>query len=185
MAKSKEPGGVYQLKITLKDVQPAVWRRVQLLDCSLADLHGGIQTAMGWDGDHLHEFEIARERYGEPDPDGMTECRDEAKTKLSQIVARGTKKFTYTYDFGDNWEHTIQVEKTLPPEPGVHYPRCIAGERACPPEDCGGARGYEDFQEAIRNPNHPEHEEVSDWIGGEFDPEKFDMAAVNKRLARK
>src|ERR1700686_4852947 len=102
MAKTKEPAQVYQLKITLRDIKPPVWRRVLVKDCTLVKLHGVIQTCMGWDGSHLHAFEIGGEQYGEPDPDGMMETEDERKVKLSRVVTGGIKKFTYTYDFGDN-----------------------------------------------------------------------------------
>jgi pRiA4b ORF-3-like protein len=182
MAKAKEPGQIYQLKITLKDIQPPIWRRVQVTDCSLARLHDVIQICMGWDGYHMHAFEAGGEEYGEPDPDGMMEHQDSRRVKLSQLVAQGIKKLTYTYDFGDNWEHVIQIEKTPPPEPGAHYPRCIEGKRACPPEDCGGPWGYAEFLEAVKNPEHPEHEERLEWVGDEFDPEAFDPQAVNEQL---
>ena len=112
----------------------------------------------------------------------MMETEDERKVKLSQVVARGHKKFSYVYDFGDNWDHTILVEKVLPAEAGVRYPRCTAGKRACPPEDCGGAWGYVDFLDAIKNPKHEQHAGMLEWIGGEFDPEAFDIEAVNEGL---
>src|SRR5207302_231955 len=105
------------------------------------------------------------------------------KMKLSQIVQAGVKKFTYVYDFGDNWRHIIQVEKVLEPAPKVKYPHCVKGSRAGPPEDCGGAWGYGSFLEAIQNPGHAEHEEMLEWIGGEFDPEAFDLDALNEELA--
>src|SRR3954451_3319534 len=107
------------------------------------------------------------------------ETEDERTVRLSQVVGGGIKTFTYTYDFGDNWEHTIQVEKTPAAEPGVRYPRCLAGKRACPPEDCGGPWGYGDFLEAVRNPEHEQPEDMKEWVGGEFDPEAFDIEAVN------
>jgi hypothetical protein len=182
MAKTKEPAQIYELKITIQDIKPPIWRRVQVTDCSLAKLHDIIQTCMGWDGCHLHAFEIGGEQYGEPDPDGMMETEDERKAKLSQVVARGFKKFSYVYDFGDNWDHIIQVEKVLPAEPGVRYPRCMDGKRACPPEDCGGPWGYGDFLEAIHNPEHAEHEDMLEWVGSKFDPEKFNIEAVNRKL---
>jgi hypothetical protein len=182
MAKAKGPGVVYQLKITLRDIKPPVWRRVQIKDCTLSQLHDIIQTCMGWDGYHLHSFEIGGEQYSEPDPDGMMDVEDERKVKLSQVVAGGIKKFSYTYDFGDNWEHVVQVEKVLDPEAGVRYPRCIVGKRACPPEDCGGPWGYTEFVAAILDPKHERHEELLEWVGGEFDPEKFDIEAVNEAL---
>ncbi len=185
MAKSKTGGQVYQLKITLRDTKPPVWRRLQVKDCTLAKLHAIIQTCMGWEGYHLHEFEIGDERYGDPRQwQGEMEVGNEGKVKLSRLVAHGVKKFSYVYDMGDNWDHTIQVEKVLPveAEPGVRYPRCIAGKRACPPEDCGGPWGYGEFVEAIQNPQHEQHEELLEWVGGEFDPEAFDIEAVNEAL---
>jgi hypothetical protein len=187
MAKAKADGQVYQLKITLRYVKPPVWRRVQVTDCTLAKVHDVIQTCMDWDDYHLHEFDVGEERYGDPqqwqdDFGGVMEVGNEGKVKLSQLVAQGVKKFTYVYDMGDNWEHTIQVEKVLDAEPGVRYPRCVAGKRACPPEDCGGPWGYADFLEAIQNPKHEQHEELLEWIGGEFDPEAFDVEAVNEEL---
>ena len=91
-------------------------------------------------------------------------------------------RFTYDYDFGDGWEHVLEVEKVLLPQKGVRYPVCLDGARACPPEDVGGMGGYEEFLKAIRDPNHPEHEEYLDWIGGNFDPEQFDLDEVNDIL---
>ena len=182
MAEAKSAGEVYQLKVTLKNITPPVWRRLQVQDCTLAKLHDILQTCMGWENAHLHAFEVGGVEYSEPDPSGALEMRDGRKVKLSKVMAGGVKKFTYTYDFGDTWEHVIEVEKTLPAEPGVRYPRCTDGKRACPPEDCGGPWGYGDFLAAIQNPKHEEHEELLEWIGGEFDPEKFTVEAVNKRL---
>jgi hypothetical protein len=187
MGKPKVPAQVYQLKITLQHIKPPIWRRVQVKDCTLAKLHDIIQTCMGWDDYHLHEFDIGNERYGDPaqwrdDFGGELEVINEGKIKLSQLVARSVKKFTYVYDVGDNWGHTIQMEKVLAPEAGVRYPCCIAGKRSCPPEDCGGPWGYGDFLDAIQNPRHERHEELLEWVGGEFDPEAFDMEAVNKEL---
>jgi hypothetical protein len=182
MAKTKDPGIVYQLKITLRDTKPPIWRRVQVKDCSLGKLHDIIQNCMGWTNSHLHSFEVGGEEYGAPDPDGMMEVQNESRVKLSQIAGQGFKKFTYTYDFGDNWQHLIEVEETLPAEPGVHYPRCVAGKRHCPPEDCGGAWGYGDFLKKIQDPKHPERKEMLEWVGGEFDPEEFDVEAVKGEL---
>jgi Plasmid pRiA4b ORF-3-like protein len=182
MAKSKAADQVYQLKITLREIKPPVWRRVQVKDCTLTKLHDIIQTCMGWNGYHLHAFDIGGEQYSEPDPDGMMEAEDERKVKLSRVAAQGFKKFSYTYDFGDSWDHIIQVEKVQDAEAGVHYPHCIDGKRACPPEDCGGVWGYGDFLEAIQNPKHERHEEMLEWVGGEFDPEAFDIEAVNEEL---
>ena len=93
-------------------------------------------------------------------------------------------RFDYEYDFGDQWMHQLIVEERFPPEQGVKYPICVAGQRACPPEDCGGPWGYSDFVEAISNPDHRGHEEMLEWVGGEFDPERFDLESVNKKLRR-
>jgi hypothetical protein len=179
---TKKQATVYQLKITLADIKPPVWRRIEVKDCTLTILHEIVQTVMGWDGYHLWAFEIGGEQYGE-DPEGEMEMTIARKVKLSQIVQAGLKKFRYTYDFGDNWDHVIQVEKVLEADPKVKYPRCVKGSRACPPEDCGGAWGYGDFLEAVQNPKHKSHEEMLEWVGGEFDPEAFDIEAVNKELA--
>jgi hypothetical protein len=182
MARTKQAAVVYQLKVTLKNVRPPIWRRVQVHDCSLAGLHDVLQVSMGWSNSHLHAFEVGGEQYGEPGPMEEVEGHDEARTKLSQVVAEGFKKFTYTYDFGDSWDHVIEVEEALPAEAGVRYPCCTAGKRACPPEDCGGPWGYADFLAAVGDPNHPEHADMLEWIGGAFDPEAFDLSAVNKEL---
>ncbi len=182
MAKAKTPAQIYTLKITLANIKPPIWRRVQVKECTLARLHDIIQTCMGWSNSHLHAFEVGGEEYGEPDPEGMLEQEDDCKLKLGQIVSMGLKRFRYTYDFGDCWDHTIQIEKVLAPDAGVVYPHCVAGKRACPPEDCGGAWGYGTFLEAIQNPKDPEHETMLDWVGGKFDPEAFDIDDVNKQL---
>ena len=181
-------GTVYQLKITLNDIRPPIWRRVQTKDCTLGCLHDIIQAVMGWDDYHLHEFEIGPQRYGAPEQweddiwGDEPEMGNERKVKLGQLVEQGVKKIRYQYDMGDSWWHTITVEKTLAAEAGIRYPRCIAGARACPPEDCGGPWGYGDFVEAIQNPKHERHEEQLEWIGGDFDPEAFDLEAANEEL---
>jgi hypothetical protein len=176
---------IYQLKITLRESRPPVWRRVQVAgDATLYKLHEIIQVVMGWGNYHLHEFVIEEERYGEPYPDYDFEVEDEKKVKLSDVVLGEGDRFIYVYDFGDNWEHEIKVEKALPPEPGIKYPRLLKGKRACPPEDVGGVWGYEEFLEAIRDPGHPEHKEMLEWIGGEFDPDEFDKDEINRALRK-
>jgi hypothetical protein len=180
---SKQPAVVYQLKIQLRDIRPPIWRRVQVKDCTLAKLHNIIQVCLDWTNSHLHDFEVGEERYGEPDPEGMMEYdADERRVKLSQLVARGIKKFVYVYDFGDHWTHVLQIEKVLPAESGVSYPRCMTGKRAGPPEDCGGPWGYTDLLSILRDPAHASHEEMSDWVPEGFDPETFDLALINEEL---
>jgi len=176
---------IYQIKVTLKGCKPPIWRRLLVpSDVTLADLHQIIQAAMGWWDYHLHQFNIGGIFYGEPHPDygGWIKMRDEQEFRLNQVVPGAKSRFTYEYDFGDSWVHMILVEKVLPPEPGQAYPVCIEGRRARPPEDVGGVWGYADFLEAIQDPEHPEHEAYLEWVGGEFDPEAFDLDEVNAAL---
>jgi hypothetical protein len=175
---------VYRLKITLKHFKPPIWRRVLVTsDITLNDLHWIIQVAMGWTNSHLHQFRIGPAYYSDP-AFGLDGVRDECQTELGDVITREKLRFVYEYDFGDGWQHEILVEKILPAEAGETYPKCMAGQRACPPEDCGGVWGYGHFLEAIRHPDHPEHEDMLEWIGGSFDPEQFDLEHVNKRLRR-
>jgi hypothetical protein len=187
MAKTKSATDalIYQIKVTLEDSKPPIWRRLLVRsDLTLADLHGIIQAAFGWWDYHLHMFIIGETYFGVPDPDydGFLEMHDERKLRLHQIARREGFKFRYEYDFGDSWLHQVLVEKILPPEPAQDYPRCIKGRRACPPEDVGGIWGYYDFLEAIQDPEHEEHGEYLEWVGGEFDPEAFDLDEVNQAL---
>lgn len=174
---------VYQLKITLKDVKPPIWRRVLVLDCSLAELHDVIQVAMGWGNCHLYEFEAGGVHYGDAEIMDDLEMEDADEVRLSQVAPEAKAKLFYTYDFGDDWRHDVLVEKILPIEEGRAYPACIDGKRAGPPDDVGGAWGYMEFAVAIRDPAHEQYEEFMEWAG-EFDPEAFDLEAVNKELGR-
>jgi hypothetical protein len=185
-AKSAADVPIYQIKVTLEDSKPPIWRRLQVRsDITLGDLHTIIQAAMGWWDYHLHQFIVGETYYGVPDPDydSYMEMRDEEDVTLGQVAPREGLKFRYEYDFGDSWLHQVLVEKALPPEPGQSYPVCIKGRRACPPEDVGGMWGYYGFLEAIRDPDHEEHEEYLEWIGGAFDPEEFDLDGVNEALS--
>jgi len=179
---------IYQLKVTLRYTRPPIWRRLLVpAGLTLADFHDVLQEAMGWDNSHLHEFRIGKKRFGKSDPSdrlmGLDPIGNERTTHLFIALGKVGAKAIYTYDFGDSWEHTIVVEKVLPPEPGVAYPVCLGGKLHGPPEDCGGIPGYYNLLEAIRDPNHPEHEELLDWVGAEFDPEEFSVDDVNRRLA--
>ncbi len=177
---------VYQFKVTLSDIRPPIWRRIQVPEnYTFWDLHVAIQDAMGWADYHLHKFTIFSLREGEeveigiPNPDwNETEVLHDRKQKIADYFALENREAEYVYDFGDYWEHIIMLEKILPREKGVKYPLCIKGKRACPPDDCGGAPGYEEFLDAIKNPKHEQHKEMLDWIGGRFDPEDFDVKKV-------
>jgi len=183
--KTPDEGTIYQIKVTLKGSKPPIWRRILVPgSVTLAKLHDILQVTMGWTDSHLHQFDVRGTYYGEPHPEYFHEVRDERRVRLDQIVTGEGFRFIYEYDFGDSWEHDLLVEKILPPDPGRQYPVCIKGKGACPPEDVGGIWGYYDFLEAIRDPKHEEHEDYLEWIGGEFDPEAFDLEAVNAELAR-
>lgn len=179
---------IYQLKILLLGSAPPIWRRFSVSsDMKLGKLHQVIQIVMGWTNSHMHQFKKGKIYYGttyQDDFDGMPETRDENKAQLSELVSKPKAKFVYEYDFGDSWEHEVVLEKILPPEPSVRYPRCIEGKRACPPEDCGGVWGYANLLEVIQDEGHPEHEEMLEWLGEAFDPEAFEVEAVNKALKR-
>ncbi len=180
------PNEIYQLKITLRDVRPPVWRRVLVGDATtLHHLHWIAQVAMGWTNSHLHQFIIEEEYYSEPmlEPDDWgPEIKNEKRVRLRALSLEPKRKFIYEYDFGDSWRHEILVEKVLAPEAGARYPQCVAGKRACPPEDCGGVWGYERFLEVIKDEDDPEHEEMLEWAGGSFDPEVFNLEEVNQEL---
>jgi hypothetical protein len=184
--KTAKAPAIYQIKITLKDVRPPIWRRVQVRSDELLEhLHYVIQLSMGWTNSHLHSFTIYGEEYGVPmpefDADGFAPF-DEKKSKLSKVIFGEKFKFSYLYDFGDSWEHEILVEKVLEADPQIDYPICIKAKRACPPEDCGGTWGYQNFLEIIQDPEHPEHEEMLEWVGGSFDPEDAELDEANEQL---
>ena len=182
----KNPIPIYQLRIVLREISSPIFRILQIKgNVTLGKLHHYIQGAMGWTDSHLHEFKIKGKRYqaeeqmyDDIDSDDMHDERDYRINKLLQ--ERDT--FVYLYDYGDCWEHEITVEKIIPPEEGVHYPICNYGERACPPEDCGGEIGYEELLEALNDTEHEEHEHYSEWVGEDFDPENFDLKATNQML---
>jgi len=181
---AKKPGATLQLHIELRGSKPKIWRRVLVPETiTLARLHAVIQAVFGWSGGHLHEFQVGEQRFGTPDPeyDAWGEVRSERSTRLASALG-GARTMNYVYDFGDNWQHRIKVEKTLDPAPAGTLPLCVAGANATPPDDCGGIYGYYDFVAAVSDPNHPEHAEMTEWIGGPWDPAAFDIEAVNLRL---
>lgn len=174
---------VFQLKVTLRGIKPPIWRRV-LVDGSatLDEVHDVIQAAFGWWDYHLHEFRIGGRDYGVPEPDwDMTRVLDETRYRLDKLAGVGDK-FRYVYDFGDDWDHDIVVEKVLARSDVDAVPACVTGKRACPPEDCGGTWGYEEYLAAVADPSHPRHAELVEWGGGDFDPEAFDTAEFDENL---
>jgi len=175
---------IYQIKVTLLRTAPPIWRRLLVpSDFTLSSMHDLLQLAMGWTDSHLHEFLFRGKRYGSTSPDvGVTEAIDERKVRLNQLLSRVGAKIVYTYDFGDGWEHGIVLEKGLPVEPNMAYPLCSGGRGACPPEDCGGLGGFYNLLEALQNPRHPQREELLEWLGEDFDPEKFSSEEINRIL---
>jgi hypothetical protein len=175
---------VYILRITLEAVEPPVWRRVQVPgSITLERLHTVIQKAMGWRDAHLHEFETGGRRYGQPEPD-EPHYKVEAEWKLTLRAAAPTEgaRFRYLYDLGDGWGHEVLVEAIQALAAPFKHPGCLAGERACPPEDCGGVPGYANLLDGLRDRTHPEHRHMLAWAGRGFNPERFDLAAVNRKL---
>lgn len=184
-ARTVDDSPVFQIKVTLKHSKPPIWRRIQVRgSTTLAKLHTILQVVMGWTDSHLHQFIVGNTYYGVPDPEWELEIKSERSKKVGQIVANPKDRFVYEYDFGDSWEHELLVEQVLSPTPGTHYPLCLTGKRASPPEDVGGIWGYAEFLEAIQDPKHPEHEGMLAWVGGVFDPEECDIQAINQQLQR-
>ncbi len=177
-----QPSAVYQLKVTLGNIRPPIWRRVLVADTTtLPKLHDILQVVMGWENCHLHSFLIRGVEYGEPLIDSYLTLRDERRFRLSDLALDAKSKFRYTYDFGDDWQHDIVVEAILPPQPGQVLPVCLKGKRAAPPEDIGGPWGYQALLEAKDNPRHPEYENFRELLEI-FDAEAFDMEAINRQL---
>jgi len=178
------PMGALQLKVTLAETKPPIWRRVLVpADITLDRLHDVIQAAFGWWNHHLHEFEVGRARYGPVDlDDDWNPPKDERNMRLDQLASPGTK-LRYTYDFGDDWRHAIEVEKAIDADASVSLPALIDGRRACPPEDCGGPWGYGELLAVLADPSHPEHAERLAWLGGPFDPERFDASEFETNMA--
>ena len=178
---------VFQFKIKLCDITPMIWRRVHVLsDSTFGDLHYVIQDAMGWECSHLHEFTAlnpkteAWDRIASSDEvaeEGMGDLISQDSVTIGSYFSLGNKKAEYTYDFGDNWEHEIILEKILDVADGVKYPLCVDGKRACPPEDCGGVWGYYNLVKILSDPKHEEYESMLEWCG-KFAPEEFDPKEV-------
>lgn len=179
--KTSETGGpIFQLKVTLRGSKPPIWRRFLVPGgITLKQLHGCLQAVMGWTDSHLHEFEAKGVRYGPPDRELEDTRISEARTRVDQVLRRPKDRLRYEYDFGDGWTHDVVLEAVLPPGYKGRYPAIMAGKRACPPEDVGGLHGYHHFLQAIADPQHPEHDDMLDWMDGTFDPEAFDVRAAN------
>lgn len=169
------------------ELNPPIWRRVLVGGhLTLHKLHHVIQAAMGWESRHLYEFIITEQRYGLPDPlfedDRLLDAR---RQKLAKLVKAGDR-LRYLYDFGDGWEHVIAVEniQAVPHDDYADNARVLDGERACPPEDVGGAIGYEDFLERLAGPAGEDRDDALRWVGGRFDRDVFEVRQANAAVQR-
>jgi len=184
--KGQDSRQVYQIKVVLMETEPPIWRRFLVpSSVTLHRLHLILQDVMGWSNYHLYRFQIGREEYGEPHPDNEfneLNFKNSRRTKLRQVVTKKRDVFRYEYDFGDSWEHMLLVEDILEYQPDMRYPVCLTGERACPPEDCGGPYGYAELLETISDPEHEDYHDMLTWLGGDFDPNSFDIEIVNLKL---
>ena len=199
---------IARLRVTMEGIRPPIWRRLEVpIEFTFAQLSGVILAAFGWSNYHLHEFEVGRRRIGMPDEDdwqapvlspemlpagvkidpkladlfSSPPLEDEATVRLASVLESGVGRFVYRYDFGDDWQHLVRVEGLLPAQGDVTYPRCTAGRRSAPPEDCGGLPGYEHLLEVLADPAHGEYAELREWTP-DFEPEEFDLAAADRAV---
>ena len=175
----------YQFKVVLCGISPPISRQFQVWeDTTLAQLHRILQMVMGWENYHLYEFRIGGKIYCDPDLDDEREIIDVKKTRICNVLPGVGAEFEYEYDFGDGWQHDLLLETVMQSGPDTVCPRCLAGERSCPPEDVGGSGGYADYLEALADPDHEEHQNMMEWRGP-FDPETFSIDKVNRELDKK
>ena len=186
MAARRNPASmIYILRVELDYIEPLIWRRLHVpTNISLPRLHNVLQVVMGWTDSHLHSFRIGDNEYSNTEDLEELNMLAEKGRNLGALLGDTIREFEYQYDFGDSWQHRIIVESSAKPIANWPYPLCVAGARACPPEDVGGPPGYENFLEAIADRDHEEHESTLIWVGGTFDPEGFDINCVNRELRR-
>jgi hypothetical protein len=181
----KKDRAICQFKVTLRNIHPPIWRRIQVWeDTTLAQLHRVLQMVMGWEDCHLYEFRIGSNIYAVRNLDDESKIIDVKRTRIHNVIQHVGTEFEYVYDLGDYWQHDLLLEDILQATPDTPCPRCLAGERNCPPEDIGGSGGYEDYLEAMADPEHEEHENMLQWRGP-FDPEAFSIEKINRQLEKK
>lgn len=179
---------IFRFRIGLKEIEPEIWRRIEVPGSyTFWDLHVAIQDAMGWHDYHLHAFRVVDPDSGEkaeigiPDEEAFedgVEFKAGWEIPIAHYFRQAGHRAEYEYDFGDGWIHEIVLEDIAGKEPKTKYPRCLAGERACPPEDCGGPYGYAELLEILADKDHEQHESMMEWIGERFGPDEFDPAGV-------
>ena len=186
MPERQQLPSIYKVKVELEEIEPTIWRRFLVSSTvTLHRFHLVLQEVMGWTNSHLYRFQVGTKEYGEPDPDNEFNelyLINSKRARLSQIARSKGDTFIYEYDFGDSWIHKLTIEEILEPAVGGRYPICLEGERACPPEDCGGPGGYSRLLGIIVNPDHEEYEETITLLGGGFQPSAFNSDKVNRHL---
>ncbi|MBS4027687.1 MAG: plasmid pRiA4b ORF-3 family protein [Ignavibacteriales bacterium] len=175
---------ILQFKITLKYSNPKIWRRFLVPDnITFYDLHLIIQNVMGWFNGHLHQFIYEKKSYiGDPEIFESDDIADEKTIPLNEFFTEPKMQIMYEYDMGDSWLHELVFEKILEKEKGKYYPVCIAGEKNCPPEDCGSLPGFYNMLDTLKKKKGKEYKELMEWLGGEYNPEEFDLVIVNENL---
>ena len=171
---------IYRVHVSLRKIEPAIWRRIELSSqTTLKQLHRILQIAMGWENYHLHEYIVDGRLYGTQDPayDGPGEIIARQGVRIATVLPEPGTEMLYVYDFGDYWQHDVQLEAVFPPESDMKYPRILDGARSCPPEDCGGAGGYADLLEILLDPTHEEFDHMREWAGPHFNAEVFSINA--------
>jgi len=190
--KRNVPKQIYQLKISIKYISPPIWRRILISNYStFAELHDVIQEFFNWDNYHLHEFYYYIQDYihrqiriqgldidGSFSPNLDFYDAREDDIRLCDVFSTEQRAVNYLYDFGDNWQHNIKLEKIFPYKDGFQSPLCVGGKRATPPEDCGGPYGYQEILEIQENKKHPQYKERITWLGGKFDPNKISTQII-------
>lgn len=186
------PSEFIEIKVTLNDVEPPVWRKFIISTlATLEELHIVIQKTMGWQNCHLYDFSVnnGKRKFSPNDMSDLfgneDDFEDPSKVTIASLMMMGVRDILYTYDYGDGWEHTVEIEKEVICQPDVKYPLCTEGFGACPPEDCGGPYGYANLCSILSNPKDEEYKEMREWVGREFDPTKFSIGKANKNLRSK
>jgi hypothetical protein len=175
---------LYEIKIQLQGINPPIWRTIRVSpQTGFAKFHRIIQRTMGWTNSHLHQFEIDGIIYGDGEIEENPDIVDYRGMKVNQFINESRKSIFYEYDLGDGWRHEITLLDTVAGEPGEKI-SCVAGARACPPEDCGGVPGYYDLLRILSDPSDEDYDEMLEWVGGKYDPAYFDVSAVDKALKR-
>ncbi len=173
---------VARIRIELRELEPMIWRRVDVpLSSTLEALHHIIQAAFRWQNYHLYEFYVGERVYGVPldeDPFDDHKIHKASAIRLKTVVERGVERFLYVYDFGDDWSHDVIVEEVRDGAGDTEYPAFVDGARRCPPEDVGGPPGFMEFLEVVLDPGHEEHAPMTEWYGGPFDPEDIDETSI-------